>query len=244
VKRKAILIQASSVKGHVDLPGARADQAKMNYWLQTSEGGAWDKDEITLLNSPSKVLLEGHLADGAKADYLFIAFSGHGEHVKDGYRDLTMVQINDYSQYSVQTMNKGAQRALIIADSCRHVRTELRMSTAMEGYAKKFAEDRQRPKHREMFDRHVMYADPGTIYAFGCSLNQAATDHPNGGAFTFSLVEAAEAWYRTARSPHVLTFDKVFETAKAAVQKIERTQVPCLEGSLRRNHFFPFSVQP
>ena len=48
--RQAILIEASRIKNHDDLPGAGADVAKFKIFLESAIGGAWKDSEIAILS--------------------------------------------------------------------------------------------------------------------------------------------------------------------------------------------------
>ena len=52
MKRKAILIESSDVKGHTDLPGARVDIANWELFLRSDYGGGWTDSEIVILRKP------------------------------------------------------------------------------------------------------------------------------------------------------------------------------------------------
>src|SRR2546423_6424093 len=77
MKRKAILIESSNVKGHTDLPGARVDIENWKNFLKSDLGGVWEDSEIVSLSKPYSADVEREL----KVDYdcyCFVAFSGHG----------------------------------------------------------------------------------------------------------------------------------------------------------------------
>jgi hypothetical protein len=242
--RKAILIEASKTSSG-DLPGARADVNNFRRWLQTANGGAWELSEITVLSHPTTGALEVQLSEASKADYAFIAFSGHGEHVRGRLRDDTMIQINNSDDYSSRKLASGFRRGVIVVDSCRNVRVELSLNESIKyARAKSFSEDWQkRRRHRAIFDARAEAAEEGVIFMFGCSLNQSANDFPNGGAFSFALIDQAESWIGRASSGNVLDTLQAFERAKQMVKDEGITnQVPEMDGAIRRRTHFPFGV--
>ena len=123
LKRRAILIESSGVRGSDDLPGARADVKNFKQYLCSDTGGAWEDDEIRILNSPSwmDVLLELWVAKDF--DYVFMTFSGHGYHLRNGRSlDDTVVCLSD-EDVRVRDMNPANPRCLFIIDACRKIIT-------------------------------------------------------------------------------------------------------------------------
>ncbi len=242
--RKAILIEASNTASG-DLPGARADVSHFRHWLQTANGGAWESSEIAVLSHPTIAALEAQLAEASKEDYAFIAFSGHGEHVRGRLRDDTMIQINNSDDYSSRKLASGYKRGVIVVDSCRNVRIELSLNESIKyARAKSFSEDWQkRRRHRAAFEARAAAAEEGVIFMYGCSLNQSANDFPNGGAFSFAMVDQAESWIGRASEGSVLDTLQVFERAKQMIRDEGITnQEPQMDGAIRRRTHFPFGV--
>ena len=48
MKRFALLVEASNIKGEEELPGVRQDIDMMNSYLMSLVGGVWSEDEIIL----------------------------------------------------------------------------------------------------------------------------------------------------------------------------------------------------
>jgi hypothetical protein len=245
VRRKAILVEASKVAGGSDLPGARADVANFRRWLKSANGGAWEDAELAVLSHPTAAALEGQLAEAGKADYAFIAFSGHGDHVVGRLRNDTMIQINDREDYSARRLPSGFKRGIVVVDSCRNVHYELSLNEAVKyARAKSLGDDwAARRRHRAAFDAQAAAAEEGVVFMFGCSVNQSANDFPNGGAFSFALVDQAEAWIGRNSRGGVLDTLRAFEAAKRFMQDENITnQAPEMDGAIRRKTHFPFGV--
>src|SRR5262249_26362778 len=138
----------------------------------------------------------------------------------------------------------GFRRGLVVVDSCRNVRVELSLNEAYKyARAKSFAEDwAARRRHRSLFDRAAAAAEEGVIFMFGCAVNQSANDFPNGGAFSFALVDQAESWIGRASEDDVLNTLRAFDLAKQFVQQEVTNQVPQMDGAIRRRTHFPFGV--
>jgi hypothetical protein len=67
--------------------------------------------EIRLLSHPTKAQLVIQLTIATLADYVFVMFSGHGDHVAaaDRLRDDTMIQINQHEDFSLDETSRDAQ---------------------------------------------------------------------------------------------------------------------------------------
>lgn len=178
-------------------------------------------------------------------DYVFVTFSGHGRHVIQDYEEDTMIQINEEQEYSAYNLNHGFTRATITVDACRAVELEKLVETRDAALARAvMPEDPlSRSRHRTLFDDNVASAERGTVFLFSCSRGEAANDRPNGGAFSFGLVEAGRAWWMQRTNRGVLTILTAFERAAEFVKRRESQQTPEIEGSVRRRRHFPFAVR-
>src|SRR5690348_13626615 len=121
MKRRAILIEASRIKGHPDLPGARADIANYRDWLLSNAGGAWEESEIIPLSNPSLERLRLERVRASDANYAFVVFTGHGGHVGN----TTRVQLNDTDSIDAQSLAAACLKCTVVVDSCRSVEKEL-----------------------------------------------------------------------------------------------------------------------
>lgn len=249
MSRKAILIEASRIKNHDDLPGARVDVDNFKTFLESAIGGAWESNEIQILSHPSKSTLNAALKLASISDYTFVTFSGHGEHVKGKGIDETRLCINDYEEVAAYDLNPGSKWSLVIADACRKVRyieAEERAQAfqrSLEGKMAKLRPNRQRCRH--LFDMSISAADRGPIYFYSCDLNEGAQESATqGGYFSRALVDVAEAWSDEVpahRTPAVLRSNQAFTAAANVTTNKNRQQHPQSEAGRRQVHF-PFSV--
>jgi hypothetical protein len=240
MSRKAILIEASSIKGHDDLPGARVDVENYSSFLQSPIGGLWLPDEIEILRNPTRLLLKKTLLQAKIVDYAMVAFSGHGYHAHGRTIDETRVCLNDNEEASVQELNPGNERCAIIADCCRKVTEVLLEKRAWQFSVKAHVPAAANPaKCRRLFDLLVETAEKGPIYVYSCGLNEAAGDIPS---FSQALVEFGENWGENqSRSPSSLKLREAFDGATAIIQRPRPQQHPHYDGGRRKDHF-PFAV--
>ena len=161
-------------------------------------------------------------------------------------RDDTRIQLNRDQEYSARKLSSGFKRGTIIVDSCRNVRVRLSLNESVLKYAKahRFAEDPwKRQRHRNLFDRYVAVSDAGPVFLFGCEIGQSAQDYHNGGAFSFSFLDAAETWASRNAGPAGISVATTFHMSIAELRKegIE-DQKPVIDGAIRKKDHFPFAV--
>lgn len=239
--RRALLIEASKIKDHDDLPGARTDVASYARFLKSDFGGAWEDSEITILSHPAKSNLERYIKLAKFYDYSFVTFSGHGHHVKGKTVDETRLCINDREEISVYDLNSQGSYSLVVADACRKVTyiDAEKQARAFE-MALSEAEARLRPNRarcRELFYKTLSAAEKGPIYFYSCDLNEAASDVPS---FSSKLVEAGEGWAENKKEG-VLPSNLAFRAAAEAITSRNAQQNPQSNAGRRSIHF-PFAV--
>ncbi len=243
--RKAVLIEASKLKDHDDLPGARVDVANFKTYLMSAIGGAWEESEILNLSHPAKSVLETWIKLAGHYDYSFVAFSGHGYHARGKSIDETRLCINDEDEVAIRDLNPGSPWSLITADACRKVILveELERAKAfqfsLEAKIAKLRPNRQRC--RAMFDAAMREAERGAIYFYSCGLNEAAGESKTqGGFFSRALVDVGNEW-ADRDQPGTLPTNRAFAAAAAVTTRRNAQQHPESEAGRRLNHF-PFTV--
>lgn len=241
MSRRAIIVEASKIKGCTELPGARADAARYFEFLRSEAGGAWQFDEIVMLSHPTKRALEAEITKAAAVDYSFIAFSGHGHHVRGQDIDETRVCINDTEEMAVNSLNPGNPRSIIIADACRNVTVQepIRFAEDLREMAK--AAHLNRDRCRRLFDEAVARAERGVIVMYSCDLNESAGESNRGGYFSRALTEYAMGWEDAQQREALLTTDSAFESAAVLTTKRQAQQHPQYQPGRRKVHF-PFAV--
>jgi hypothetical protein len=243
--RKAILIEASTIKKHDDLPGARADVKKYKAYLQSAIGGAWMDSEISVLSHPTKDLLSKHIKLAGHADYAFVAFSGHGYHAQGKDIDESRLCINDTEEIAVFELNPGCARSLMVADSCRKlvqvplIESAEAFQLALNARMGKLLPNPQRC--RVLFDHLISEADKGPIYFYSCDLDEAAGETEGGGYFTQALLDVSQAWAESPSRMRSFPTNDAFQAAAEVTTRKNRQQNPKMQAGRRRNHF-PFAV--
>jgi hypothetical protein len=239
--RKAILIEASNIKGQVDLPGAREDVLGYETFLLSEFGGAWEKTEIEIIRHPTKSYLSRVISAASNIDYVFITFSGHGHHVNGLGICETRLCINDTEDIAVSSLNPGNARVTIVADSCREL-TVLAMekSAAAIGSSLNEARTKLRPNKqrcRDLFDKQVADAGKGVVTIYSCDLEETAADQ---NSFSRALVNVGDTWARRNVAGFLL-LDSAFRTAVADITRKYPQQNPKMDA-VRRLKYFPFAV--
>ena len=239
--RKAILIEASNVQSIKDLPGARADVKNLSRYLMSNEGGAWESGEIQVLNNPTKEEVKRAVAAAKTAGYSFVAFSGHGHHVRyANVMELTEVCVSDGDITELE-LNPGNERCTISIDACRN------LTVVSEAYksavaAFSYRKDTRAGQYRALFDAEVLKAEKGLIKAYSCNVHESAGENSNGGFFTGGLIISAERWSgqrHASKAAH--TISDAFDGAVNFVKQVNPQQNPQYQGGRRINHF-PFGV--
>lgn len=244
--RKAFLIESSNLKGETDLPGARLDVDHLSFYLQSPIGGAWRSGEIEIMHKPKWEKLKKELEAVKNEDYVFISFSGHGYHPKDGDVDDTKVMLCEEESIPVWEINPGNDRCTFVIDSCRNLEVEeglVDRVLAEETFAKTAAD---KSEYRRIFDLAVAQADKGIIRLYSCGIDESAAESKlRGGLFTSSLIECANEWHQRASVGQSLYYstEKAFECASVRTTTRTPQQKPDYEPG-RRNKHFPFGVKP
>ena len=243
MNRYAVLVETSSLRGHDDLPGAKADVESYRKWLKSDFGGAWEDSEIRMLSKPTKSALQRAIQLAGIHDYGVITFSGHGHHVKGKGIDETRLCINDNEEISVYDLNPQCSYSLIVADACRMV-SILNAEARARAFAMALQESQRRLKPnrarcRALFDTALSKAEKGPIFFYSCGLNEAASDVPS---FSVRLVEVAQKWAESIEEERgLLPSDRAFRAAAEAITLRNRHQNPESYSGRRMRHF-PWGV--
>jgi hypothetical protein len=238
--RKAILISSSNTcYGH--LPGADQDVARFSDFLLSDFGGAWEAEEIGILFTPSRGELEPRLEEASAADYVFISFAGHGQHVVGGSLNDTRIILNDSEEMFVHELNPRNRRHLVVVDACRTL-VEIEPVAKLGSLAEAVCyPTTNRLACRERFDAAVAQAEEGRVVAYSCGVNQSAGESVGGGFFSRFLVEGAEQACIRSRERGVLFVREAFSIAQTETLRKNSPQRPVLEAGRRIRHF-PFAV--
>ena len=225
MKRKAILIESSNVKGQKEIPGARVDVKSWLNFLKSDLGGAWSESEIVVFSKPSPATVTRELPVDSDC-YCFVAFSGHGS-------DGTVVLSDDCADFPIESLKPKGRQGTLIVDSCRGVEREpygpsgqavanelLNRSTVRDARAAQFSSAVEASEslnlkrsgkiitHRQIWDEELKKCGVGVVEMLACAKGQAAGEDPSaGGYYTSLLLESADSWKRTATTSAHTTKD-------------------------------------
>ncbi len=226
-KRFAIIIESGNVAGQDDLPGARKDAKNWEAFLRSKQGGTWGDDEIRVLHKPRLVEV-AILNILHKNEYVFLAFSGHGEEVVDRStgKAITRVCLNEH-ELSVDTETLSpSQFGTAIFDCCRGVenavghiellneasrggRQTMAFTTTHAKSASVQLVNGTRKTYRATEDGcrktflHALESksmDPA-VYMYSCGKNEGAGEDPSaGGYYTTLLINGAKDWFEAQKT--------------------------------------------
>jgi len=239
MKRLAILIQ-SPLSGIDYRPGVCVDIARWIRFLMSLPGGAWNEDEILVLNNPTKLQLKTSLIRAKYSDFSIVIFSGHGFVQKDEflgdneiYLYLNDSENRNESVLSEYELNPGTPRCILSFDCCRDFEnrpiTECVMDEALSCRSVS-----NRDFYRREFERQVNRCEKGCTRLYSASVTESANDDPS---FTQILLSFAKLW--SEENPHksMNVRDAMYETINIMRNKFHLTQTPEYKGGRRLNHF-------
>lgn len=245
MNRFALLIEASKA-GAPELPGCVRDVERMKHWLAGNAGGAWNDDEIRVLNNPTPALIAAWHARAGQADFAFVAFSGHGRIVEDWTGNRTqMITVGSNQEIDFLSLRPASPKTILICDACREVHPLLTFNERVEK-AMKFARAHEpftRQQYRDAFEYAVAVAPAGAFTIYSCSPGEyAGEDVLNGGYFTDSILSGAGGWWQRNPTSAILTIDGALDIAKRSLAAAKRDQMPIGGPENRNGNPFPFAV--
>jgi hypothetical protein len=212
MKRIALLIANTN-----GLNGTKIDLERFSSFLQSLNGGAWDKSEIiTLPYNPSREetleLIEK--IRNNRYDYVIIMFSGHG-----GQKRQTIIEINGRHEKIKETELKGlSPRQLIIFDCCRvslqqHLDENILIKSSMNFSAYDYGKIKN--CIRKNYEERIMQAIPQQTILYSCSEGQCSYDTRKGAVYLNCLLNAAEknvdSEFMTVEDAHTETVEPTYQ---------------------------------
>lgn len=243
MKRNCILIGApgSNSKGNY-LEGVSIDMYNMRNYLASNTGGAWNDNEILELINPSKEQINTALTKSKISDFSLVLFSGHGgTSTKNGR---TYLEINTKGEdYPAEGLINHTKKEIVIVDTCRSYFTPV--ESQFESIMKALNEQLSiRAKYRMAYDDAIENADIGPLILYACSIGETANDTNEGGIFTKTLIDTAQSISGIVSTGiKIQTINNTFNYTRALVNERFKTQNPKMEGSTRRNKWYPFAIK-
>jgi len=242
MKRHAIIIEASNVKGLEHIPGAKSDANNLYKYFTSLAGGAWAYSEISILSHPLKRDLESAVNLTASFDYTIVAFSGHGYFSET--KDQTCVIINDNEEICESELTPNSPRKLMILDTCRGIEEKVEEKTSiaarliLESAASQY-------QYRELYEASISKCERGTIKLYSCDKDESAQESKLGGNFTSSLIKCGYNWHDVTESNRssVLPINNAFHFAEKITNQLDRDQHPQMTAG-RRLGYFPWAIKP
>jgi hypothetical protein len=242
MRRKAFLIGSPFIEGTPNyLPGVTPDVVNMKKHLQSLSGGAWNDDEITVFENPTKNKLRSEMQ--GYYDFVIIQYSGHGfEYSTSG----TYLDINPYENISLEELHGFVQssRRYYFLDSCRGIVrepiTESRKAFSMDSMN---AYDYYRVAYRKKYESIIEKCEFGTSLIYSCSLNESAEEDPQGrgGIFTLSYLRSSTAKVDWGKYASIKDIYETAKTRKLIDYPLSTEQHPTMKPE-RRINYFPFVI--
>jgi hypothetical protein len=256
--KKALLIEASSVRNCNDLPGARKDIENWKTHLSEGHGGSWTS--IRICSAPRLADLKSLIRDlTSTAHYSLVVFSGHGYY--DPSSRSNRIVLNDVDQgVSVEEFRPGHNRSITLVDACRGIESGLvGLSALNESVQNKQGSFAERTimlansrsmgpvpptveQYRNHFDAEAVKI-LGRALLFSCSITEGAGENKDaGGYYTSEILRAARRWHSVVDSG----VQTVNEAHAAAIEALKQKNVRQNPDSRfeAQGHRLPFAVKP
>lgn len=234
MKIKALLIGAEG-SGDSYLPGVKQDINSFKNYLMSEDGGAWKDNEISILNSPSKLLLSLSLINitAENNDFILIYFAGHGSFSQLEGRKF---YLNDKDYFTLNDVKNTCKKLLFIGDNCAK-KEPLVISEKYEASVEDRQFDNMRVMAREKYLKWLGSCDNQKIYLFGCKEDEYSGETDEGGHFTQALINESKKTYKD------LSVLEAFTLAKIKVQnRTEYEQNPTYTMNTRPLKVLPFKI--
>ena len=238
------------------LPNVIKDKSNYFRFFRSSEGGAWEENEISVYennfnfnNFREQIRFQKNI--GKPYDYIVIVFCGHGFsdvngerwiEVRPGDTDDTYVAISQIRDVCYHT------RTLFISDSCAAIPLLEREENSGIGRLNMFSGDETyRTRCRRIYDKAVMNTSEYSFTAgYAVSLGEEAGENERGGIYSQTLLDVARKTPTDLRrtSNEYASFSYVHSIAADIVAaRTDVYQHPAIEMS-RSRYQFPFVVTP
>lgn len=241
MNRKALIISVPDTLNQTDLPGTKIDSVNWYTYLTSLVGGAWDDEEIIRLENPSSadVLSTVKRLSDLNIDFGFVAFSGHG-YVKNipqiGILKNQII-LHDGKELSSNDLSIS-RKGIVLLDSCREVVNQPLNESIEKGFADirnlGYRNQASRFQIRNLFWELNYPINSGTIFCYGCELNEfAREDKRDGGLFTKELILKGKRSTNFSFGNYIDFSRQFLETRKSVIQISDNEQHPVLEGGRR-----------
>ena len=173
--------------GNTDgLLGVTKDMRRVDEFLRSAVGGAWDSEEIVVRSNLSLAdvrAIISYVNEGA-FDYVFIYFSGHG-----GMTRTTNLCLNQKDEMISEEEFRGlSARQLMIFDCCRVAPRIITNDMKLVFDESDELLQIRRKEYRDRYNKLIMRASPQEIRLYACQPNKEAYETASGGDYTRQLI--------------------------------------------------------
>ncbi len=191
--RKAILIGTPNCPGQTELPGVKNDLASFQNYLERNESGAWDKDEIIILENKTKAQILEIIKRYSFCDYVILLAAGHGAVIESTAFD-TVLYTGKNEYISSKELEINCDRQTIIMDVCRNIKYDVserkilvEKSTKMESYSIEDSLKPSRADYKRIFNEKLLKSPKAYFKFYSCDTDESASDEPS---YTQALLQA------------------------------------------------------
>lgn len=194
VLRKAILIGVPNCAGQSELLGVKQDIVSFKKFLNRNESGAWEDDEILILENKSKSTILETIRKFSHYDYVILLAAGHGA-IKESLVFDTVLYTNTNEYISSKELEIDCYRQTIIMDVCRNIhydvseRTKIQKSfnLALESHSIFDSLQPTRSDYKRSFNNQLLKSPKAYFKFFSCDSDESASDQPS---YTQALLQA------------------------------------------------------
>ncbi len=193
MNRIAILIGSPS---EPYLQGVAHDLENMKSFLMSSNGGAWDNDEIHIPRlDPSAQEINHYLRSCERYDFAFIYFSGHGFTNKN---ENAAIALNTKEKVLVKDLANRCKKQITIIDACRGY-SDYSNFTGLSGIGKIDFDYANLGVSRTIFKDYTEHCSDGRVLLYASQKGQNAEDTNQGGYFSTNLLISAQELANTSQ---------------------------------------------
>lgn len=234
LRRKVFLIKGFS-ENEIELNNDRKYIGYYKSFFQSNAGGAYDENEIDILEDSSTEDLKLKTQKDT-FDYVIIVLLGHG--ATQG--DYQLFKLNESEIIKPGQLYIDSSKLLIILESCRSLLSDMptvdlsdKIPDYKEGGILRFPITRQ--KARAKYDKQINECKDGLVVCFACSKDETANDY----MFSNYLIKYAFNWHlHWMNCDKTLNIRQLIENISPCLSKTDEKQNPEIVGDVD----FPFAI--
>lgn len=220
------------------------DKFYLNYYyhyFRSNGGGAYDEDEIYVLEYPSTQELK-QFTTNLKADFVIVIFIGHGGTVDSNHH----FKLNESEIIKIGQLHLNVKKQLILVESCRDIIHEKVYAIDLNDKLPKFKYGGKvrvpinREKVKEIYNESIIKSEEGVTICLAAGKGESAWNY----FFSFSLLQASFNWHLDSQN-HLQTLGiiDVMNFVKNNVNDLVKSNIGKTQNPEVINQFnFPFAV--